>query len=120
MDTSELEYAGFWIRVWASIIDSIILGVLLYPLLTAVYGKAYWSSTDFVQGPMDFLISWVLPAIAVVLFWIARQATPGKMAVGARIVEYGQQARHHPAGGPLPWLLCFADSAGPGHLLGGL
>jgi uncharacterized RDD family membrane protein YckC len=29
----------------------------------------------------------VLPAVAVVLFWIYRQATPGKMAIGARIVD---------------------------------
>ncbi len=87
MDTSELEYAGFWIRVWASVIDTILVGIVIFPILTAVYGKAYWSSASFVQGPIDFLLSWVAPAIAVVLFWISRQATPGKMAVGARIVD---------------------------------
>jgi uncharacterized RDD family membrane protein YckC len=87
MESSNVEYAGFWIRVWASIIDTVILGVLIYPVLTAIYGTEYWDSTDFIQGPADFLISWVLPAIAVVWFWVARQATPGKMAVGARIVD---------------------------------
>ncbi len=39
------------------------------------------------QGPADFLINWLLPAIAVVVFWIYRQATPGKIAIGARIVD---------------------------------
>jgi uncharacterized RDD family membrane protein YckC len=29
----------------------------------------------------------LLPAIAVVLFWVYRQATPGKMAIGAKIVD---------------------------------
>jgi len=87
MDSSEFEYAGFWVRVWASIIDTVLLGVLIWPLLTAIYGSGYWSSTDFVQGPLDFLISWVLPAIVVVVFWVARQATPGKMAISARIVD---------------------------------
>ncbi|SFU74667.1 Uncharacterized membrane protein YckC, RDD family [Polaromonas sp. YR568] len=87
MDSSRFEYAGFWIRVWASIIDSLILGVLLYPALTAVYGREYWDSTDFIQGPADLLLSWVLPAVAVMWFWKARQATPGKMAIGARIVD---------------------------------
>lgn len=87
MESSNVEYAGFWIRVWASIIDSIIVGALLYPALTAIYGKEYWDSTEFIQGPADFLISWVLPAIAVVWFWMARQATPGKMAISARIVD---------------------------------
>jgi uncharacterized RDD family membrane protein YckC len=39
------------------------------------------------QGPADVLISWVLPAVAVVAFWIARQATPGKMLIRAKIVD---------------------------------
>jgi hypothetical protein len=33
------------------------------------------------------LISWVLPAVVVVIFWLTRQATPGKMAIAARIVD---------------------------------
>jgi uncharacterized RDD family membrane protein YckC len=36
---------------------------------------------------MDFVVSWVLPAIAVIIFWKYRQATPGKMAISARIVD---------------------------------
>jgi uncharacterized RDD family membrane protein YckC len=87
MDTAELEYAGFWIRVWASVIDTVLVSVIILPLLTAIYGSAYWDSEKVIQGPMDFLLSWVAPAIAVVLFWISRQATPGKLAVGARIVD---------------------------------
>ena len=87
MDTTELEYAGFWIRLWASVIDSILVCIIIYPVLTAIYGFSYWESSSFVQGPVDFLLSWVAPAVAVVLFWISRQATPGKMAVGARIVD---------------------------------
>jgi uncharacterized RDD family membrane protein YckC len=87
MVSQELEYAGFWIRVWASIIDTILLCIVVYPLLTAIYGDAYWEGTDFVHGPMDLLISWVLPAVVVVVFWLTRQATPGKMAIAARIVD---------------------------------
>jgi uncharacterized RDD family membrane protein YckC len=33
------------------------------------------------------LISWVLPAVLVIWFWRARQATPGKMVFSARIVD---------------------------------
>jgi len=36
---------------------------------------------------MDFFLSWILPAVAVILFWVAKQATPGKMAVSAKIVD---------------------------------
>ena len=87
MESSDLEYAGFWIRVWASLIDTLLLGVFVYPLLTAIYGRAYWRTSSFVRGPLDFLLSWVLPAIVVLLFWVTRQATPGKMAISARIVD---------------------------------
>jgi uncharacterized RDD family membrane protein YckC len=86
-ETGELEYAGFWIRVVAAIIDTVLLSVILFPVLTAIYGSEYWSGERLVQGPLDFLLSWVAPAVAVVVFWLARQATPGKMAIGARIVD---------------------------------
>ena len=56
-------------------------------MLIAVYGFSYWESSSFVQGPTDVLVSWVASAAAIVLFWIYRQATPGKIAVGAQIVD---------------------------------
>lgn len=33
MDQSELEYAGFWIRVAASLIDSILMLMVAVPLI---------------------------------------------------------------------------------------
>jgi len=87
MQTDELEYVGFWPRVGAAIIDTLLLGVIIWPILTAFYGESYWSSEQFVQGPMDFLLSWVFPAVAVIVFWVLKQATPGKMAVSAKIVD---------------------------------
>jgi uncharacterized RDD family membrane protein YckC len=87
LDTQELEYVGFWPRVGASIIDSILVAVILFPLLTWVYGGDYWLDPSLVKGPADFLFSWILPAVAIVIFWIYRQATPGKMVVSAKIVD---------------------------------
>ena len=87
MDAPDFEYAGFWIRLWASVIDSVLVSILILPVLTAVYGPQYWSTGGFIKGPVDFLLSWVAPAVVVVLFWLTRQATPGKMAIGARIVD---------------------------------
>ena len=40
-----------------------------------------------ISGPLDVVLNWAFPAIAVVLFWIYRAATPGKMAVHAYIVD---------------------------------
>ncbi|TCT19864.1 RDD family protein [Thiobaca trueperi] len=84
-----LEYAGFWIRVVASLIDSILIVLVTLPLLLWIYGVEYFDpeQTGFMAGTAYFLISWVLPAIAVIVFWIYKSATPGKMLVSARIVD---------------------------------
>ncbi len=90
MDTEQtnyLKYAGFWIRVWATIIDSILLAIIIGPLLITVYGREYFVSEKFMAGPMDFLISWVLPVVAIIAFWVYKSATPGKMAISAKIVD---------------------------------
>lgn len=87
-DASALEYVGFWARVGATLLDTVLLLVVTVPLLAAFYGWEYFEQTDkLVAGPADFLISWVLPAVAVLLFWFWRQATPGKMVIGARVVD---------------------------------
>lgn len=81
-------YAGFWLRVWASILDTLLIGVVIVPLLIAAYGTEYFETPiTEVAGPLDFLLSWVLPSLAVITFWIFKSATPGKMAIAARIVD---------------------------------
>jgi len=85
--SEELEYGGFWIRVGAALIDSLLLAMIIVPILSVVYGPAYWGSDAMVQGPIDVLLTWVAPAVATVLFWMYRQATPGKMALGLRVVD---------------------------------
>jgi uncharacterized RDD family membrane protein YckC len=86
-DSTELEYVGFWPRVWASVIDSILFAFIAFPLLLAIYGQDYFSSETIIAGPADFLISWIFPAVAVIAFWAVRHATPGKMAISAIIVD---------------------------------
>lgn len=83
----EQEYAGFWIRTGAAIIDSILMLIIILPVLTAIYGKDYWVSESFIQGSWDVLLNYVLPAIAVIIFWSYRSATPGKMATKLTIVD---------------------------------
>jgi len=88
-DMDELEYVGFWARVGAAMIDTLLLLVICVPLVTYIYGGSYWTSDALLHGPADFLINWLLPAVAIVVFWIYRQATPGKIAISARIVDAG-------------------------------
>lgn len=87
MNTQPLEYAGFWTRTGAALIDGILLLLITAPLLISIYGWEYFETEDMVLGPADFLISWVLPAFATVLFWLYKRATPGKMAVAAQVVD---------------------------------
>ncbi|TAK53059.1 MAG: RDD family protein [Betaproteobacteria bacterium] len=84
-----LEYVGFWKRVVAFAIDTLILLIVIVPLLFAVYGTEYLQrAQEFgVAGFWDFAIQVVMPAVAVILFWKYRGATPGKMAISARIVN---------------------------------
>lgn len=87
IDQSELEYVGFWARTWASIIDSFLTMLLVVPVILVVVGPSYFGDTRFVKGGFGFLAEWILPAVAILAFWIARGATPGKMAISARIVD---------------------------------
>jgi uncharacterized RDD family membrane protein YckC len=83
------EHAGFWIRVGASLIDTLLLLAITMPLLYAIYGKAYFEpeEVELAAGMADFLLTWVAPAVAAIAFWIYRQATPGKMMLGLKVVD---------------------------------
>ena len=87
MNEENMEYAGFWIRVGASLIDTVLVLIIILPILSSIYGESYWLSTQFLHGFWDLMFSYILPAIAIVLFWIYRAATPGKMALRLRIVD---------------------------------
>jgi uncharacterized RDD family membrane protein YckC len=88
-NTEEPKYAGFWIRVVAALIDSILFLIITFPLLILIYGMGYFSEVQAsrVPGFWDFIISYVLPAVAIIVFWIYRSATPGKMMVKVKIVD---------------------------------
>ena len=103
------QYAGFWCRVGAFLADTILLGIIIFPLLHMIYGEKYWqveldvtlilsyTIVDFfsdyldsffrILGLPDFLISWVFPALTIILFWIYKSATPGKMLIDAKVVD---------------------------------
>jgi uncharacterized RDD family membrane protein YckC len=78
---------GFWSRVGAALIDSILALILIMPLLILVYGMEYLDNEAFIAGPADLLISYGLPAVLSIVLWIRFGATPGKMAIGASIVD---------------------------------
>ncbi len=87
MDHEKYEYAGFWIRVAASLIDKFLIAMITMPLTIMIYGDLVWKNESIILGPADFLINHVLPSIAIMLFWLYKSATPGKMALNIKIVD---------------------------------
>ena len=85
--TETFEYVGFWLRVWASLIDTALVAAITLPVLALVYGRRYFLAGSLVHGPADLVISWLLPALAIMVLWHTRRATPGKMAIGAWVVD---------------------------------
>ena len=75
-------------RLLAFFIDSLILTVIIVLILIAIFGRNYLQLS--IQGKTlwaDILFQFVLPAVAAILFWRYRGATPGKMLISARIVD---------------------------------
>ena len=87
VDETQYEYAGFRLRVGAALIDTILVSFLTIPLVRMIYGSDDGMGALMFRGPADLLISFVLPAVAVIAFWVARGATPGKMAISAQVVD---------------------------------
>lgn len=82
----QVEYAGFWIRFLASLLDSILLLLVIVPLLMMIYGPGVFFLTESPGLAYD-LINYALPIIAVIIFWQYRSATPGKIMMGIYIVD---------------------------------
>jgi len=75
-ETAAFNYAGFWRRFAAYIIDAIILGAVS-GILIAIMGAQQTTS----------LLSGAIGIIYIIGFWTWRGQTPGKMAMGVKIVK---------------------------------
>jgi uncharacterized RDD family membrane protein YckC len=76
------DYIGFWWRLFAAIVDLILLVIL-----SIVVGLLMFGSARTTPSLVHFLIDNVLPIGVLFLFWLRKQATPGKLMVHARIVD---------------------------------
>jgi uncharacterized RDD family membrane protein YckC len=83
---SEVRYAGFWSRAFASVIDSIWLYGIIYTVLWFLVGPdIFGQSRSYTMT--QFAFEWIIPLIVVMAFWILKSATPGKMLFQMRIVD---------------------------------
>lgn len=83
-DPDDWEPLGFWRRVLASIVDSVLQALLLLPLgllLAAVI------SHEVLVAVINNLANMVISVVAILWLWHKFGATPGKMLFKARILD---------------------------------
>ena len=87
MESQKMEYVGFWIRFVANMIDGILWCIVMIPFVLFLSGFISLDGVGFLSSLADFAVSYSIPAIVTLLFWCNLQATPGKMAFSAKIVD---------------------------------
>jgi uncharacterized RDD family membrane protein YckC len=111
VDVSGVSYVGFWKRAWAALTDALFFQLVAFLVVLAAFRSDYVSyieakfatimalaldRIDFAavrrldSGPYSPRVAafylW-LPAVATLIFWLVMSATPGLMAIPARIVD---------------------------------
>jgi uncharacterized RDD family membrane protein YckC len=98
-----IQYAGFWRRLAAALIDGALL-VIAYFVASFVMGVVYYSVTGYEEEEMSdmtaTMIVYAASAVAGILGWLyyalmessVKQATLGKMALGIMVTD-GQGRR---------------------------
>jgi len=90
-ETKRPEYAGFWKRYFASIIDGLlisvaeaIVGFLLANTIPQLVRGSLWGFIPMPSGYVSFLMGWMYFAL---MESSPYQATVGKMAIGINVVD---------------------------------
>jgi len=83
-----LEYAGFWIRLGAAVIDGIIFLLILFILRYDVFLKfiaLMLPQVTFIT--IAILVPWVIHISYFVSLWAWRGQTPGMIIIGIKIIR---------------------------------
>ena len=77
-------YVGFWQRLFACLIDSMLVFVVYGPIVITAFGSEYF----LLEAPRYWdAASGLVIAAGTLAFWRYQGATPGKIAIAARIVD---------------------------------
>lgn len=93
-----IQYAGFWRRFAAVLIDSLVLLIIITPLAYFFSKGAYLPGFDpegdvaaqLASLQLDWsylLINDLLPMVLVIFFWIRFRGTPGKQLMNCEVVD---------------------------------
>jgi len=88
--SADTRYAGFWRRVAASMVDTLlfvpVLAIIIYLVLDPPYFQGYLDAKFSAGNPYGFLSELLLVAV-VVFFWVRYLGTPGKLLLDCHIVH---------------------------------
>ena len=86
--TAEPRYVGFWLRVVATIVDSIWTGIVIGAVVFALFGDEIMAIAELGSEASPEEATAALSAYGIIIgFWMWKSATPGKMHVSAEIVD---------------------------------
>ena len=96
-DNSPIQYLGFWARFVAFLVDSTVASIIMAPLVTKIAGEFILADYDlsndaqrlemFQRLTTQLSLDLVFMGTIFVLFWVYKNATPGKMLFKSVIVD---------------------------------
>ena len=89
---AQVEYAGFFRRLFAFMLDLMILSALSSALIVLVYGWEFFVQLHNVNSLQEIdwsitAIEQLFPALWTIGFWITWMATPGKLLFDCQVVD---------------------------------
>lgn len=95
--SASFEYAGFWIRFVAYMIDQLLLGAVTAAICVGFWGFSLFSSPEFINDPEQMmriqqqfqLVGLLIALIYMVFFMGYFAATPGMMLFRLKIIVAG-------------------------------
>ncbi len=84
---NQSNYAGFWVRVAATIIDSVLILIVVTPLFLLLGGQRLGANGSLIPSGLDLTINYLLPALVIIVFWVYKSSTPGKMVFKLKIID---------------------------------
>lgn len=88
--TTGVEYAGFWRRTAAALIDTLLLLGLALILELLLDGAVPFEKSPDAEQPgfwRDMLMDYLLPLGLTLFFWVQLLGTPGKLLLQCRIAD---------------------------------
>ena len=85
---TEAETIGFWPHVYAALVDGIFTIAIFLPPMYLLYGPViFGTDPDHRPGTIYTVLSIVVPAVIVIVFWLKISSTPGKLLIRSEIID---------------------------------